>query len=103
MNNFFEKLKNRLNITSNKQFWTIMLVFALTGFTFLFVKKPIYEIVGITPNTPFYLRTIIWILCVFPMYYVFLLFYGFIFGQFNFFWGMVKKSFGRIPALFKRN
>jgi hypothetical protein len=98
---FFEKLKLRMNITSNKQFWTIMLVFALTGTSFLFVKKPIYSVIGITENTPGYLRFILWFLFVLPCYYVLLLFYGTLLGQFTFFWNMVKKSLGRIPKLFK--
>lgn len=98
---FISKLKSKWGITSNRQFWTIMLVFALTGCSFLFVKKPIYEFVGIIETTPTWQKIILWILCVFPCYYIFLLFYGFIFGQFNFFWGMIKNTFGKIPKLFK--
>jgi hypothetical protein len=98
---FFEKLKTRMNITSNKQFWTIMLVFAMTGMSFVLVRNYIYNFIGMTETTVWWLKIILWLLCVLPCYYLFLLTYGFLFGQFDFFWTRVKKSFGRIPKLFK--
>ncbi|HZX74601.1 MAG TPA: DUF6787 family protein [Cyclobacteriaceae bacterium] len=39
---------------------------------------------------------------VFPVYNLFLLFYGFVFGQIHFFWNFEKRFLGRIFSIFKR-
>ena len=39
---------------------------------------------------------------ILPIYNLVLLGYGFVFGQFAFFWEFEKRFFGRIVGLFKR-
>lgn len=39
---------------------------------------------------------------ILPIYNLVLLGYGFLFGQFAFFWNFEKRFFGRIVGLFKR-
>ncbi|HEY8400908.1 MAG TPA: DUF6787 family protein [Cytophagaceae bacterium] len=97
-----KRLKEKWGITSNWQIVIIFIVFGLTGITALQVKKVIFPYLGITEQTPYYTRVLIWMVTVFPSYYVFLLFYGAIFGQFRFFWGIVVKTFGRLAKPFKR-
>jgi hypothetical protein len=91
-----EKLKKRWGVESLAQVLVILLVFALTGFTALYIKKPIYAWIGIDAETPLWQRTIIWFLTVFPAYQVFLLLYGAMLGQFRFFWNFEKRMFGRL-------
>jgi hypothetical protein len=79
----------------------ILCVFALTGFSAMYIKKPIFELLGITTETAWYWRTIVWLLTVLPAYQVLLLMYGFLLGQFDFFWAFEKRTFGRIFKLFK--
>lgn len=98
----FEKLKSKWGITSNWQIAVIFLVFGLTGMTAVQIKKPIFEYLGLTEETPYYIRVMVWLVTVFPCYYVFLIFYGTMFGQFRFFWGIVKKTFGRFAKPFKK-
>jgi hypothetical protein len=95
MKNFIEKLKQRWGVKSNWQLVIICVVFALTGMSAVQLRKLVFPLLGVNESTPFWQLIIIWLLIIFPFYYVFLLFYGFIFGQFPFFYGMVKKTLGR--------
>jgi len=49
-----------------------------------------------------WLKVIIWLAMVFPTYQAFLLIYGFIFGQFKFFWAKEKKMALAIARIFKK-
>jgi hypothetical protein len=93
---FLEKLQNRWGLTNWKQVVIILLVFACTGFSAMFIKRPIFFWLGITEDTAWWIRVAVWLLTVFPAYNVLLLAYGFLFGQFKFFWNFEKKMFGRI-------
>ncbi len=97
---FIEKLKARWGVKNNWQVLIIFLVFALTGFSAMYIKIPIYAFLGITPHTPLLTRIGVWLITVFPAYQVLLLFYGFLLGQFTFFWNFEKRMFGRIFGLF---
>jgi hypothetical protein len=97
----FEKLKLRWGITSNTQFWIIMLVFAITGMSAVQLRKFVFPLIGVDDSTSTGVRIGLWLLIVFPSYYVFMIVYSYIFGQFDFFWNfMIKKSFGRFGKLF---
>jgi len=90
-----ERLKARWNLKSGFQVFMVLLVFACTGFSVLFIKKPLFDLLGIS-GTSGWLYTILYLLAILPMYQVLLLFYGFIFGQFKFFWEYEKRTFRRI-------
>jgi hypothetical protein len=92
---FIEKLKKRWHIESNFQVIVILIVFALTGFTVLFIKKPIYTLIGVSPELPWWQGMVIWLIVIFPFYYLILLMYGTLLGQRDFFLWFAKKSFGR--------
>lgn len=98
-NNFLNKLRLRWNLQNVKQVWVVLLVFALTGFTVMFIKKPIFELLGISSKKSV-TDYIIYLILVLPLYQILLLFYGAILGKFSFFWEFEKKFFKRI---FKRN
>ena len=99
---FFQKIKDRWGITSNLQFWTIMFIFSITGMSAVQIRKVIFPLIGVDEFTPFYLKALLWLVAIFPAYYVFLLTYAFIFGQFPFFWAMTKKTFGRFGKPFQK-
>jgi len=88
---FFEKLKKKWGIESNWQIILIMVVFSLAGSTAVVLKPIYFEIFGITPETSTLVRIFVWLACLFPTYQVLLLAYGFILGQFSFFWEKEKK------------
>ena len=97
-----EKLKARWGIDSNWQIILIILVFAVTGSTSVYITKPILGFFGIIKEnfdyTFFYYC--LKILLVFPIYQFLLVFFGWLFGQFHFFWNFEKKMLRRIG--FKR-
>lgn len=78
----------------------VLIVFACTGFTILFIKKPIFDFLGVDTNEGGFFKTLLYLLLVLPLYQVFLLVYGFIFGQFSFFWEKEKQFIRRFGRLF---
>lgn len=97
-----EMLKTRWQLKSGWQVVLVLLTFACTGFSVLFLKKPLYALVGITEATPLWLRAGFYTLAILPVYQVLLLAWGFVFGQFRFFWNFEKKMFNRMASLFRR-
>lgn len=84
--------KERWNIKSNWQVFVILVVFAFTGSTAAYLSKPVLGLVGITKETiSLWLYYPLYIILIFPIYQVLLVGYGFIFGQFTFFWAFEKK------------
>lgn len=92
---WIQRLKTKWNLKSPFQVIIILIVFACTGFTVLFIKKPIMQwLAGDEGNS--ILGTILYYIFILPLYNVLLLAYGFIFGQFEFFWQFEKRFFNRI-------
>ncbi len=85
------KLKQRWNITSNWQLTVIFIVFAITGSTSAKLAAPLTEAIGITSDNGWYIYWPIRILIIFPAYQVLLVFFGWLFGEFHFFWNFEKK------------
>ncbi|WP_396138686.1 DUF6787 family protein [Flavobacterium sp.] len=96
-----KKLKERWGVKSNKQIVIILLVFAITGFSSLQLAKPFLTLIGI-PDTfePHWLYRVLRLLLIFPIYQVLLVFVGYIFGQFSFFWSFEKKMLERLKLGF---
>lgn len=90
-----KKLKNKWGITSNFQFWLIFIIFAIAGSSTLFVKRPVFDFLGIDSSTSLWIVIPVYIVTITPAYFIILLFYGTIFGQFKFFWEFEKKMLRR--------
>ncbi|WP_375585111.1 DUF6787 family protein [Cyclobacterium xiamenense] len=99
---FLERLQTKWKLDSLWQVVLVLVVFACTGFTILFVKKPIFSFLGVNTSDGGFFKTVLYLLLVLPLYQVFLLFYGFIFGQFSFFWEKEKQFLRRLGKLFPR-
>lgn len=69
----------------------MLVVFSLAGMSILPVRKLIFHLLHFDGQTPVWLKTIVWLLVVFPAYQIFLLLYGALLGQFRFFWEKEKK------------
>lgn len=92
-----EKLKTRWGIESNWQIAIIFVVFGLTGTTATKFAAPVTELLGINPATsPWYSYWPLRILLIFPIYQILLVAYGWLFGQFQFFWNFEKKMLRRM-------
>ncbi len=97
--NFLHRLQERWQLKDLKQVIIVLIVFALTGTTAVFVKKPIFAFLGITNDMAWWVRALVWCITILPIYNILLLIYGFIFGQFTFFWNFEKKFFRRLLGI----
>lgn len=101
--NFLKKLQTKWQLKSLWHVVLVLVVFACTGFTILLIKQPIFDFLGFDASEGSFLKTVIYLLLVLPLYQLFLLIYGFIFGQFAFFWEKEKQLFRRLGRLFTQN
>jgi hypothetical protein len=93
-----KKLQERWGVSAN-QVIIILIVFAFTGTTVLLLKRPV---VGFFTGDaePSLLFSVLYYILILPIYNVILLVYGFIFGQFKFFWHFEKKMIARMTKRF---
>ncbi len=100
---FLQRLQTKWKLESLLQVVLVLVVFACTGFTILFIKNPILDFFGVERGGgQGLLNTVLYLLLVLPLYQIILLIYGFIFGQFSFFWEKEKQIFRRIAGVFSR-
>ena len=85
------KLKERWQIDTNWQLFVVFLVFAVTGSTAAKFAGPLTEAIGLTNDAGWYIYWPVRILIIFPIYQVLLVFFGWLFGEFEFFWKFEKK------------
>ncbi|MGB5553714.1 MAG: DUF6787 family protein [Flavobacteriaceae bacterium] len=104
-----ERLKQRWGISSTYQLIIIFIVFAITGSSSVYVAKPFLELIGMA-RTSFseawwggFLYWTLRILLIFPFYQMLLVAYGWLFGQFRFFWAFEKKMLCRMGLGFLLN
>ncbi len=96
----FIKLEKRWKINYRWEIIAIFLVFSITGSVSARVSIPISEYLGFQQIE---YKTLLWILrliLIYPIYILLLIAFGWLFGQFNFFWEFKKKMLKRIG--FKR-
>jgi hypothetical protein len=98
---WLERLKQRWHLHSVMQVMVVLIVFACTGFTVLFIKKPLLELLA-GEESKSTIASVLYYIFILPLYNIILLGYGFLFGQFNFFWEFEKRSARRIASLFRR-
>ncbi|MBL6446799.1 prolipoprotein diacylglyceryl transferase [Fulvivirga sp. 29W222] len=91
---WLDKLERRWNVTTIQAI-VILIVFACTGFTVLFLKEPILSLIAEKEDRN-WVFTLCYYLLILPVYNTILLVYGFLFGQFNFFWEFEKRMFRRM-------
>lgn len=100
-----DKLKKRWGLRSNWQVVKILLVFAITGYSSLFIAKPLLELIGLHQEdmNPWVYRPLR-ILFIFPIYNVLIIIIGWLFGEYRFFAAFVKKMLTRLGlgSLMKR-
>jgi len=90
MKKVWSKLKERWGISSNFQVAVILVVFAVTGFSTLYVHKHINNLLGIDENTGFGLKIILFIFLILPVYTILFYLWGVILGQRKFITAFIK-------------
>ena len=87
-----KKIKARWGIKSNVQLIIILIVFAINGSLSAKISSFFLEILNITKeNTPVIFYYILLLILVLPLYPFMLMFFGWIFGQSQFFTPFAKK------------
>lgn len=99
MSSWVEKLKVRWGVTSGWQVFVILLVFAVTGSSTARLTSLMFDYTGrdisVLEKAGVYFFGLL-------LYQVLLIGFGFIFGQFTFFWNFEKRMFGRMVFWKKR-
>ncbi len=86
-----KKLKQRWNIETNGQLFIIFLVFAITGSSAAKLASPLTDFFEIKKEMGWYIYWPFRILIILPIYQLLLVFFGWVFGEFDFFWNFEKK------------
>ncbi|MCK0191170.1 DUF6787 family protein [Arenibacter sp. F20364] len=98
-----KKLKQRWGVSSNLQLAIIFIVFSITGSSSVYAAKPFLNWIGLYREN--FSPDFLWggfiyltfrILLIFPIYQFLLVIYGWLFGQFKFFWEFEKKMLSRM-------
>ena len=86
-----KKLKERWGITSNFQIVIIFIVFGITGSVSAYISGPLTNIIIGESDLHWLIKLLIRIIVLTPIYQVLLLFFGYIFFQYKFFYNFVEK------------
>jgi hypothetical protein len=99
---WIEKLRQRWQLGSIFQVVIVLVVFACTGITIALIKRPLLLFLFGESAAGSTLVTVLYYIFILPLYNVVLLAYGFLFGQFDFFWKFEKRFLGRIFSGFRK-
>ena len=92
----FKKLENKWVVDERWELIRIFIVFAVTGSSSMFVSRPIIKLLGITKdNLSPLLYWVLFIIISLIFYQILLVTFGWLFGQFQFFWNFEKKMLRR--------
>ncbi|WP_179345099.1 DUF6787 family protein [Winogradskyella ursingii] len=92
----FKKLENKWILDYRWEMIRVFIVFAITGSSSMYIGRPIMQLMGITKeNLNPLLYWILFIIIGLIFYQVLLVTYGWLFGQFKFFWEFEKKMLRR--------
>jgi hypothetical protein len=97
---YWQGFKQRWQIESDWQVVIILVVFTLTGTTTMFVHHHFNEWIGLGGPGNFWLKFIVFMLLVLPLYNGLLLVYGTLLGQLTFFKFFIVKFFKSLLGFF---
>ncbi len=92
---WMQRLGQRWGVSPSRVL-VILLVFACTGFTVMFLKKPLVAWASGSDGQQPLVFTVVYYLLILPFYNLILLLYGALFGQFRFFWEFERRFFKRL-------
>ncbi|WP_222984095.1 DUF6787 family protein [Flagellimonas meishanensis] len=93
----FNKLENKWKVDHRWEMIAIFIVFAITGSLSAKLAGPLVDWIGLgKESVNGFVFWTVRILLIFPIYQVLLVFIGWVFGQFQFFWNFEKKMLKRM-------
>lgn len=102
----FKKLENKWIVDQRWEIIRIFIVFAITGSSSVLVGRPIIKLLGVSKeNMGAMLYYSLFIIISLIFYQILLVAFGWLFGQFKFFWKFEKKMLSRfgLGFLFNKN
>ena len=90
----WNKLKERWGVETNFQVIVILIVFSLTGFSTLYAHNFIDYLLGVNSDTRFWIKIVIFIFLVLPIFSLFLFIWGTLLGQRKFVTEFLKYKIG---------
>ena len=100
MNEIINKLKTRWGVTSAWQVLIILSLFAITGFSTLYVHQFIDHLLGIDKDDSFWLKLLVFIFIVLPVYTALFYLWGIILGQKKFVTQFLTLKYNLLAKLF---
>ena len=92
----FKKLEKKWILDAKWEMIRVFIVFAITGSSSMLVGRPIIEMIGITKeNLNPILYWVLFIIIGLIFYQILLVTFGWLFGQYKFFWNFEKKMLRR--------
>ena len=98
-----ERLRLKWGLSSYLQVGIVLLVFSLTGMTVVLLRKSLFAWLNFGEETPLWIKTVTYLVFIFPAYQALILVYGAIFGQFRFFWEKEKQMGRALVRLFRKS
>ena len=91
------KLESKWIVNQRWELIRIFIVFTLTGSSSVYVGRPFINLVGIsTENLNPFIYWLLYIVISLIFYQILLVFWGWLLGQFDFFWAFEKKMLSRL-------
>lgn len=92
----FKKLERKWLLDYKWEMIRVFIVFAITGSSSMYVGRPIMKLIGITKeNLNPFIYWVLFIIIGLIFYQILLVAFGWLFGQFKFFWAFEKKMLQR--------
>ena len=102
MGDFWTRLKNRWGVKNDRAVILILLGFGLTGSLSVKLINVVENWVGITAESPFWVKLLSFVILVLPVYNLLLIIIGSLLGQHAFFKKFIIKFFKRLLFLQKK-
>ncbi|MEN1785781.1 MAG: DUF6787 family protein [Bacteroidota bacterium] len=93
----FKKLEHKWIVKYRWEMIAIFIVFAITGSVSARLAAPILDVIGLSQDSiSGWIYWPIRIIIILPIYQILLVFFGWMLGQFRFFWDFEKKMLSRL-------
>ena len=94
---YLKRLQHKWKLESRQDVFIVLIVFASTGFTIMFLKGFLLSFLdgGLADSK---WVSILYYVFILPIYNIVLLFYGLIFGRFKFFWDFEVRMWNRMTG-----
>jgi hypothetical protein len=94
----WKKLQDRWGVNSSWDVLVILIVFAFTGFSIMYIKRYLFAVTGLNDSEAWVQWTVN-IIFILPLYQVVLLAWGWVFGKYEFFFQFVARMITQLGKL----